>query len=390
MNERLIKNKEKKRVALNSIFAAVFLTFTKLIVGIMTSSLGIISEAIHSGLDLVSALIAYFSVRVSDKPADSSHHYGHGKIEYLGAFTESILLLFTCIWILEKATVQMCTGKIEVESSVIGFVVMGCSILIDTWRTHVLNRVAKKYDSKALKAEALHFLSDIFSSLVVIIGLIFVSIGFKYADPVAAIVVAILVGIASIRLCKETIDVLLDKVPSDVEKMIKEKLSKMNAIYGFHKLRMRKTGKQIFIDFHITVDKEANISEVHTITDKISKELKSLEYEFDVTIHTEPETLKNANKKTEKEKKIIAGIVYEHKDIIVNFHNLMIHRSSKDNNVDLHLVLPKNLDIQKAHGICDHLESDIMDSIPNAKVNIHIEPCDDSCEKCNLTCQHRK
>src|SRR5579862_4361559 len=167
----LSMQREKKSVALNSIVAAVFITGLKVVVGVSTGSLGILSEAAHSGLDLVAAAVTYFSVRVSDKPADAEHQYGHGKIESFSAFVETALLLLTCVWIVYEAGKRLFFHSVEIEPTVWAFVVMGISIVVDIWRSRRLQRIADKYDSQALQADALHFSTDIWSSSVVILGL---------------------------------------------------------------------------------------------------------------------------------------------------------------------------------------------------------------------------
>src|SRR5580704_6699832 len=207
--------REKKAVALNSILAAVAVTAMKVIVGIATGSLGILSEAAHSGLDLVAAAVTYFSVRVSDKPADAEHQYGHGKIESFSAFVETGLLLLTCVWIVYEAGKRLFFHSVEIEPTVWAFAVMGASIVVDFWRSRRLVRIADKYDSQALHADALHFSTDIWSSATVILGLVLVLFGRKYsvpwltkADPIAALVVACIVVYVSSRLARQTVDAL--------------------------------------------------------------------------------------------------------------------------------------------------------------------------------------
>ena len=168
---------EKRSVAGNSVLAAVAITTLKVIVGFATGSLGILSEAAHSGLDLVAALVTYFSVSVSDKPADADHQYGHGKVENFSAFIETGLLLLTCVWIIYEAIERMFFKRVEIEPSIFAFVVMLLSIGIDFWRSRALGRIAVKYDSQALEADALHFSTDIWSSSVVILGLALVAWG---------------------------------------------------------------------------------------------------------------------------------------------------------------------------------------------------------------------
>src|SRR5579862_4509887 len=213
----LSMQREKKSVALNSIVAAVFITGLKVVVGVSTGSLGILSEAAHSGLDLVAAALTYFSVRVSDKPADADHQYGHGKVESFSAFLETGLLLLTCVWIVYEAVKRLFFHAVDIEPTIAAFAVMGISIALDAWRSRRLRRIANKYSSQALEADALHFSTDVWSSSVVILGLALVLAGRRYsvpwllkADPVAALVVACIVVYVSSRLARQTIDTLLD------------------------------------------------------------------------------------------------------------------------------------------------------------------------------------
>src|SRR3954451_1192736 len=191
---------EKRAVAGNSVLAAIAITTLKIIVGISTGSLGILSEAAHSGLDLVAAVVTFLSIRVSDKPADADHQYGHGKVENFSAFIETGLLLLTCIWIIYEAASRLFFHHVDIEPSIAAFVVMFISMAVDFWRSRALGKIAAKYDSQALEADALHFSTDIWSSAVVVLGLLLVLLGGKYkvswlaaADPVAALVVAVIV-----------------------------------------------------------------------------------------------------------------------------------------------------------------------------------------------------
>ncbi|HEY1463761.1 MAG TPA: cation diffusion facilitator family transporter, partial [Terriglobales bacterium] len=171
---------EKRSVAGNSVLAAVVVTVLKIVVGFTTGSLGILSEAAHSGLDLVAAIITLLSIRVSDKPADADHQYGHGKIENFSAFIETGLLLLTCVWIVYEALRRLFFHHVEIEPSLAAFLVMAFSIIVDIWRSRSLKRIATKYDSQALEADALHFSTDVWSGGVVILGLMLVMLGRKY------------------------------------------------------------------------------------------------------------------------------------------------------------------------------------------------------------------
>ncbi len=282
--------KEKKRVAFLSVLAAVFLTAFKLLIGILTGSLGILSEALHSGLDLVAAVITYFSVRISDKPADREHNFGHGKIENFSAFIETILLLITCIWIIYEAVHRLTSGKTEIEVTVWSYVVVISSIIIDVTRSRALYKVARKYNSQALEADALHFSTDIWSSTVVLLGLICAQFGFFFADSVAALLVAFIVLYVSFRLGKKAVDVLLDTAPQQTIKLVEDVLSKFEEVRYYHNLKVRTAGADTFIKVNIHVAPEASLKQVHELCDQIEKEIENSIPRSEVYIHAEPQS----------------------------------------------------------------------------------------------------
>ena len=281
--------KEKKRVAFISVLAAIFLTGFKLIVGIMTGSLGILSEALHSGLDLVAAVITYFSVSISDKPADKEHNYGHGKIENFSAFIETILLLITCAWIIFEAVERLTTGQTHIEVNIWSYVVVVSSIIVDFTRSRALYKVAKKHNSQALEADALHFSTDIWSSAVVLFGLICANFGFFFADSVAALVVALIVLVVSYKLGKKAVDVLLDKAPLETVVKVEQVLAAYPEVKYFHSLKVRTAGADTFIKFNIHVNPDSKLKEVHELCDKIEKELNAIIPRSEVYIHAEPQ-----------------------------------------------------------------------------------------------------
>jgi cation diffusion facilitator family transporter len=281
--------KEKKRVALVSVGAAVFLTGFKLVIGVLTGSLGILSEALHSGLDLVAAVITYFSVSVSDKPADKSHNYGHGKVENFSAFIETILLFVTCIWIVYEAVHRLVTGNTHIEVTYWSYIVVVSSIIIDLSRSRALGRIAKKYNSQALEADALHFSTDIWSSAVVLLGLICAQFGFFFADSVAALVVAGIVLYISFRLGRKAMDVLLDRAPEGSIKKITGILDNIPEISHYHDIRIRTSGADTFVDVNIHVQPDLNIQQAHEISHKAEKEICSAISRCVVLIHIEPD-----------------------------------------------------------------------------------------------------
>jgi cation diffusion facilitator family transporter len=280
--------RDKKVVALTSLVAAVLLTLFKAIVGVATGSLGILSEAAHSGLDFAAAFMTYFAVSISGKPADDSHHDGHGKFESFSALFEVLLLLLTCGWIIYRAAYRLAGHRVQVEVNFWSFAVMGIAIVVDISRSQALMRVARRYGSQALEADALHFQSDIYSSLVVIFGLIFTKAGFPVGDPLAALGVSILVMVASIRLAMRSSQVLLDRAPTGVEKSIRTILASLPQVQEVRKIRVRDAGTQIFVDVTIAVEGGMSLDESHRVADETEHHIAAVIPQADVTVHVEP------------------------------------------------------------------------------------------------------
>jgi len=290
--------KEKRSVALISVFAAIGMTAFKLVVGLLTNSLGILAEAAHSGLDLVAAVMTYFAVRVSDKPADEKHPFGHGKVENLSALFETLLLLATSAWIIYEAVNRLFFHPAQVEASLWSFVVMGSSIVIDINRSRMLSKAAKKYNSQALEADALHFSTDIWSSAVVILGLIGVTLAqyirgldwMHKADSVSALVVAVIVIFVSAQLGRRTIAALVDSAPQGMAKKIEKAALSVEGVVNVHAVRVRPSGAYWFIDLHINMDKDINLGATHETTRNVEKAIRAVIPLADVSVHVEPAT----------------------------------------------------------------------------------------------------
>jgi len=280
---------EKSRVAFYSVLAAIILTSFKIVVGVWTNSLGILSEALHSGLDLVAAVITLFAVRLADRPADKTHNYGHGKVENLSALVETLLLLVTCIWIIYEAVHRLISGKTELDVNIWSFLVVIISIGIDYSRSRALSRVAKKYNSQALEADALHFSTDIWSSGVVLLGLICAAFGFLFADAIAALFVAIIVIFVSFKLGKKAIDALLDKSPEETVAKIEEILQLAKHITRFHDLKVRTSGALTLVEVNVHVTPGITIEVAHQISHDVEHEIKQFVDRCEVHIHIEPE-----------------------------------------------------------------------------------------------------
>ena len=281
---------EKKKIALSSVIAAIFLTSFKLVIGISTGSLGILSEALHSGLDLIAAAMTFFTVRISDHPADRDHNFGHGKYENFSALIETFLLLITCAWIIYEAINRILKHHVQIEVTIWSFVVIGTSIIVDFSRSRALYRVAKKYNSQALEADALHFSTDIWSSVVVLAGLTGALFNFYYADTISAIIVAFIVLFVSYRLGKKSFEALTDKAPEGVMESVNKIMKDIPEVKNYHDLRVRESGAKKFIELNIHVDKNLTIDEAHEISHKVEDEIEKQVSNSEVMVHTEPES----------------------------------------------------------------------------------------------------
>ena len=288
---------EKKSAALSSVIAAVGLTMLKIVVGGLTGSLGILAEAAHSALDLAAAVMTFFAVRVADKPADKQHPFGHGKVESMSALFETLLLLATSGWIIYEAVHRLTAPETHVEVSIWSFIVMGTSIIIDVTRSRILYAAAKKHNSQALEADALHFSTDIWSSSVVILGLVLVTIARQFpslvflekGDAVAALVVAAIVIFVSGELGIRSVQALLDAAPKNGERdRIIREVSEMDDIADVHAVRIRSSGAGWFVDMHVTMNGRMSLNKSHALTEQIEEKVQAILPGADVTVHVEP------------------------------------------------------------------------------------------------------
>lgn len=289
-------NHEKRRAALVSVSAAILLTAIKITVGLMTGSLGILAEAAHSGLDLAAALMTLFAVRVSSKPADIEHTYGHGKVENLSALFETLLLLLTCVWIVYEAVQRLFFKQVLVDASLWGFLIMIVSIGVNIFNSRLLFKTAHKYNSQALEADALHFSTDIWSSVVVVFGLSCVWLSGKVsalsfldkADSIAALGVAIIVIYVSFKLGWRTISALLDTAPKGTTQKITTAVESIPGVINVHNLRLRTSGPHIYVDAHILVNGDQTLEEAHHLTEHVEQVVHEILPGSDVTVHPEP------------------------------------------------------------------------------------------------------
>ncbi len=365
--------REKKAVALNSIIAAIGITLMKVVVGATTGSLGILSEAAHSGLDLIAAVVTYFSVRVSDKPADADHQYGHGKIESFSAFLETGLLLLTCVWIVYEAGKRLFFHSVEIEPTIWAFVVMGISIVVDFWRSRRLRRIADKYDSQALQADALHFGTDIWSSSVVILGLALVLIGRHYsqpwlakADPIAALFVACIVVYVSSRLARQTIDTLLDAAPKGIRNRIIEEVYRVDGVLQVDRVRIRRVGSRYFADVQVAMSRNVTFQKSEQVSNEVATRIRNLLPDADVLV--------NAVARASRQESLFDRI-----RAVATRNNLYVHEISVQDlggslHVEQHVELDERLSLKVAHDRVTRLENEMKQEVPEiSDILTHIE-----------------
>ena len=364
---------EKRAVAGHSVLAAIAITALKIVVGITTGSLGILSEAAHSALDLIAAVITLLSVRVSDKPADADHQYGHGKVENFSAFIETGLLLLTCVWIVYEAMERLFVLHVEIEPSMAAFAVMFFSMAVDFWRSRALGRIAAKYDSQALEADALHFSTDIWSSGVVVLGLLLVMLGRKYnidwlrdSDPIAALFVAGVVVSVSWRLARRTIDALLDAAPAGVRNRIISAVSKVDGLLEVDRVRIRRAGNRYFADLSIGLARNVTFQRSEQVADAVTMAVHDVLPDADVIVHSVPRAMNTEN-------------IFDKVRAVATRQNFNVHDVSVQNlhgrlHVEQHLELDEHLSLKEAHDRVTSLESEIRSDVPEiSSILTHIE-----------------
>jgi cation diffusion facilitator family transporter len=373
---RTAAEKEKKAAAGSSVIAAVFLTILKLFVGLVTGSLGILAEAAHSLLDLVAAVITYLAVRVSGKPADREHPYGHGKVENFSALIETGLLFATCAWIVYESVRRIFFASVEVEPSVWAFLVMAVSIGVDVSRSRMLYRAARKHRSQALEADALHFSTDIWSSSVVIVGLALVWLGqnafpgaarvLQRADAVAALGVAVIVFFVSYRLGRRTVEVLLDRAPDGIPQRLREAAAEVEGVLRVGQVRVRRSGPQYFVDMTVDVDRNLSFERTHAIAEDVEAHIQSIAPGADVVVHTDPREVER-----EALAKRIRAVAYRNQMAV---HNIALYEDKGQVFVGLHLEVDDHLSLEQAHEMASRIEEDLRTDMPEIdRVDVHLE-----------------
>jgi cation diffusion facilitator family transporter len=364
---------EKRAAAGNSVLAAIVITGLKIAVGVTTGSLGILSEAAHSGLDLIASLLTLFSVNVSDKPADADHQYGHGKVENFSAFVETGLLLLTCAWIIYEAAQRLFFRRIDIEPSVAAFAVMIFSMGVDWWRSGALGRIAKKYDSQALEADALHFSTDIWSAGVVVFGLLLVLAGRTYhiewlrdSDPIAALIVAGVVVSVSWRLARRTIDALLDAAPKGVRSQIYDAVLRLDGVLEVDRIRIRRAGNRYFADLAVGLARTVTFQRSGQLVIAVTESVRNILPGADVTVQPLPRAQHSENTFDR-----IRAVATRRN---LNVHDISVQEINGHLHVEQHIELDERMSLKAAHDEVTDLEAEMRQDVPDiSDILTHIE-----------------
>jgi cation diffusion facilitator family transporter len=358
---------EKQNVALVSLVASAVLAVAKLVAAVFTGSLGILSEAIHSLLDTGATAITFAAVRISDRPPDKTHHFGHAKVESVSALTATGLLFATTIWIVYEAIHRLLTGDVDVTVAWWAVAIVAGSIVIDFNRSRALRRVARATASEALDADALHFTSDMWSSVVVLVGLAAAWAGYPWADPLAALVVAAFVALAGYRLGKRTLDTLLDAAPLGTVEVIERLADETRGVLDLKRLRVRPAGATLFVDADLTVRRTLPFDRVAEIQRRFVEAVRSAYPNSDVSVTVHPVALDDET-------------VFDKVNLIAAragrpIHHLTVQHVGDKLSVSFDLELDGNMDFTTAHDAATALENAISEELgEEVEVESHIEP----------------
>jgi len=365
--------REKLLAAGASVVSALVLVGLKAFLSYATGSLGVLSEALHSSLDLIAAVITYLSVRASSLPPDEGHPYGHEKIESFSAFVETLLLLATALFIVYEAAERLFFEGVSIRPSVPAVLILCGCLAVDLARARTLTQVARKYLSEALEADALHFSTDVWSTLVVIGGLLLAGVGarigqpwLRFADPLAGLFVAGVVIRIGSRLGQKTLETLLDAAPRGLQGRIERAIERIEGVLSVERVRVRRAGSRYFVDATISVSRTATFEQVHAVSDTVERRIREM-VPADVMVHMEPRAGTHEN-------------VFDRVRAIAQRRGLAIHEVAANQldgklYLDLHLEVDERLTLVEAHRAATELERDLLSEIPRAgEVNIHIEP----------------
>ena len=359
---------DKEKAALGSIAASAGLTAAKATIGFITGSLAILSEAGHSLIDLSATVLTYFAVRISGKPADAEHQFGHGKIESVSALAETALLFVLSVVVIWEAVQRLLDARGHaVEATVAAFVIIAASIVVDFLRARVLRRVAKKTSSEALEADALHFSSDMWSSIAVLCGLAGVARGYSWADAAAALIVAAFICVAGWRLGRRTIDTLTDTAPAGVSERVATIARQVAGVVAVERVRARPAGAVLFVELGVGVNRTLPLDRVTTIKQQLTRAIRADMPTAEVTITTEPRALDD---ETVRERVMVTA-----RDLGLAIHHVAVQTIAGRLSVSADLEVDGTQPLAEAHETASRLEEAVRAELgPDVEVETHIEP----------------
>ncbi|HXB61969.1 MAG TPA: cation-efflux pump [Acidobacteriaceae bacterium] len=366
-------HREKRTAAVSSLLAALGMVALKLTAGLLTGSLALLSEAAHSGLDCIASGITLFSVQVSDRPADEDHNYGHGKVESLSAFVEVFLMLGSCVWIVTEAVQRIFLRRIELTLPIWTFAIPLIAITVDTLRSRSLLRVAQRYGSPALEADAVHFRTDIWSSTAVFLGLVSTWAGAHFAhprlqlaDPIAALVVSVIILLACWKLARQTIDALLDSTPKQTHRDLMRELTRIDGVHDVERVRVRRAGNEYFVDLTMGLARNLTFQRSEQIVMAATDAVKRLLPAADVVVHTVPRATS-----TESIFDRIRAVAMRAN---VAIHEVTVQQLDHRLHVEQHVEVDEKLTLREAHDFVTALEARMLQDVPEiATILTHIE-----------------
>jgi cation diffusion facilitator family transporter len=357
----------QRRIALASVIAAIVLIALKVGAGLHAGSLGLLSEAAHSGTDLVAALLTFFAVGVAGRPADPGHPYGHGKAEHLAALAEAGILVVIALGIAASAVVRLVEGGGEVDADWIALTVIGIVIAVDVSRALVSARAAGRYSSPAFAATAFHFGSDLAGSTAVLVGLLVARVGYPHADAIAALFVSVLVLSSAAWLIRMNVDVLMDRVPAGARDAAEAAIAQLGARVQLRRLRMRRAAGRHFADVVIAVPPASGVEQGHAVADAVEAAVERAVPGTDVVVHVEPQEAEALRERA------YAAAVRDPR--VREVHNLLVLEVGDRIEVSLHLKLPGSLSLEEAHEVASAVEHEILAALPEVDaVQTHLEP----------------
>jgi len=366
-DEESIKNSYKKKVALFSLIVSVVLVLVKILIAVLSNSMGVFSEAINNGLDLVAVLITFLAVRMATRPADKDHTYGHGKYENLSAFFEIIIITILCLFIIYRAIERIILKNFELNLNIYIFIVLAVSIAVNIVRVYFIGSAAKRYNSMAFKSNFLNYSSDIVSSIIVIIGLFVSSKGYPLADPIASIAVALIIMGFSARLALKVIRNFLDYIPAEITEKVAKILDAIPEVKSYGKIQIHEVGDIRFINLGINVDDNTYITRMEKTKEKIRQEILSSLPGSEIVMEIKPSLSEDNIDCTVKEVLLNEAFV---KDI----HNIFIYNIGNKVDISVHLEFRSTLSLAESERLTEKTEAEIKEKIKNLRnLYIHIE-----------------